>query len=309
MSVFNAYMTLSGALDADVMLDERLSHRTSYRIGGPAALYVIAHSLNALVQALDVLGREGVPWVVLGRGSNVLASDTGYRGCVIRLGREFGGTSFVEDGEGNPTGMVVSGAGVLLSKLVGDAQRHGLSGLEPCVGIPGTVGGAVSMDAGTRREWIGSVVSSVVTLRPGHGLIRYEGSEIEWGYRYCSIAAGEIILEVELNLTPSTPEVVAMAVRERDEFRRRRQPMGHPTCGSVFRNPPDGSAGELVDRCGLKGYTVGRAQVSETHANFVVNLGGATSADVLAVIHHMHDEVLKVTGIDLVPEVKFLGFS
>lgn len=309
MSVFNAYMSLSGAFDADVALDERLAHRTSFRIGGPADLYVIVHSYAALTQALDVLKREGVEWVVLGRGSNVLAADEGYRGCVIRLGREFSNITFGEDDEGNPDGTAVAGAGALLSKLVSGSQKRGLSGLEPCVGIPGTVGGAVSMDAGTRREWIGKVVSSVVTLRPGKGLMRYEGSDIEWGYRYSTIPVGEIILEASFALEVSAPDVVALEIERRDAYRRRHQPMGHPTCGSVFKNPGERSAGALIEACGLKGFVAGGAVVSETHANFVLNKGGATASDVLTVMRRMHDAVQEAEGIDLVPEVKFLGFA
>ena len=159
MSVFNAYMTLSGAVDATVTRDERMARRTSYRIGGPAALFVAAHSYPALVRTIQVLAAEGVDWVILGKGSNLLVSDKGYDGCVIVLDGEFSRTSLGEDG------TLTAGAGALLSKVVNEALKAGLSGLEPCVGIPGTVGGALSMNAGTRREWIGSVVRDVVVLR------------------------------------------------------------------------------------------------------------------------------------------------
>ena len=308
MSVYNAYMSLSGAIDADVMLDERMARRTSYRIGGPAALYVVVNTYPALKSLLEVLDREQVAWVVLGRGSNVLVSDEGYDGCVIRLGREFSRISFGEE-DGELDGTVVVGAGTLLSQLVSAAQGHGLSGLEACVGIPGSVGGALSMDAGPRHHWIGQRVSSVVTLKPGVGLTRHEGHEIEWGYRYSSIPADEIILEATLALDHSTPKAVAAAMEERMASRRKKQPIGLPTCGSVFRNPPQGAAGAMIEAAGLKGFSVGRAQVSETHANFVENHGGATAVDVISVIHRMHDEVLAREGVDLVPEVKFLGFA
>ena len=173
MSVFNAYMALSGAFEADVLRDERLSHHTTYRIGGPAALMVTAHSYKALLKTIDILRKEGVEWVVMGRGSNILVADEGYDGCVIKLGKEFSRISFEGD-------TVSAGGGAILSKLVSETISHSLSGLEFCVGIPGTVGGAVSMDAGTRHDWIGSRVHHVVTLRPQGGLQRYEGSDIEW---------------------------------------------------------------------------------------------------------------------------------
>ena len=152
MSLFNAYMSLSGATDADVRRDERLAHHTTYRIGGPAGLFVTVHSYAALLKVVSVLAEERVEWVILGKGSNVLAADAGYDGCVIVLDDEF---SRIKVGEG---GLLTAGAGALLSRVVNEALKAELCGLESCVGIPGTVGGAVSMDAGTRREWIGQRV-------------------------------------------------------------------------------------------------------------------------------------------------------
>lgn len=302
MSVFNAYMALSGAVDADLLRDERLSHRTTYRIGGPAALFATVNSYSSLVRTLSVLRREGVEWVILGRGSNVLVSDEGYDGCVIKLGREFSRITFSEDG------CVTAGAGANLSKLVSETLSHGLSGLEFCVGIPGSVGGAVSMDAGTRHEWVGPRVQSLVALRPGGGMCRYAGPDIEWGYRWSSIPADEIILEVTLALTPAAKAGIAEEMEHRLARRRATQPMGRPSCGSVFRDPGDASAGRLIESCGLKGYAVGGAQVSDQHANFIVNMGGAKASDVLAVMGHVHDVVAQNHGVDLRPEVKCLGF-
>lgn len=302
MSLYNAYLTLSGALDTEVVSDERLSLRTTYRIGGPAALTVTAHTYPALARAIDVLDHERVSWVVLGRGSNLLVADSGYDGCVVRLGREFSRISFEE------TTQVSAGAAVVLSRLVSECQSEGLSGLEVCVGIPGTVGGAVSMNAGTRSEWIGRVVTSVVTFAPGTGLRRHDGAEIEWGYRTTSIPATEIILEASFSLELADPTDISNEMERRLSRRRRRQPIGRPTCGSVFKNPPGKSAGELIESCGLKGAVFGGAQISETHANFVVNNGSATALDVLAAMRRMHDAVQERYGIDLVPEVKYLGF-
>lgn len=302
MSLFNAYMGLLGTIDADVRKDELLAHRTTYRIGGPAALAVTAHTYRALVRTIEVLGEEKVPWVVLGKGSNVLASDAGYEGCVISLGREFCRITVGEDG------LVAAGAGVALPKLVNEALRASLSGLEFCIGIPGTVGGAVVMDAGTRREWIGSLVRDVVTYRPGEGMVRYDGSDIEWGYRETSIPAGEVILEATFALTPGERKAIGDAMDARLHLRQRNQPTGMPSCGSVFKNPGDVSVARLIERCGLKGYAVGGAEVSNVHANFVVNNGRATAADVVSVISHVHDVVSEQCGYDLATEVKFLGF-
>lgn len=296
-------MALSGTVDADVLRDERLSRRTTYRIGGPAALFVAAHSYEALARTLEVLSREGVDWVILGKGSNLLVSDKGYDGCAIVLDGEFARHSFAEDGS------LTAGAGATLSRLVNDALKKGLSGLEPCVGIPGTLGGALSMDAGTRREWIGGRVRDLVVLRPGEGMRRYGGGEVEWGYRSTSLPTDEIILEATLELTPEAPDAIAANMEERLARRRAAQPLGAPSCGSVFRNPVGQSAGALIESCGLKGESCGRAQISPEHANFIVNRGGATAADVITLISRAHEAVLREHGVDLLCEVKLLGFG
>lgn len=296
-------MTLSGAVDADVRRDERLSRHTTYRIGGPAALFVAAHSYAALSRALAVLEAEGVEWVILGKGSNLLVADDGYDGCVILLDGQFARHTISDDA------TMTAGAGASLAQLVNVALKAGLSGLEPCVGIPGTLGGAVSMNAGTRREWIGERVRDVVVLRPGEGMHRYGGGEIEWGYRSTSLPTSEIILEATLSLEPSTPQAIAESMESRLALRRERQPLGAPSCGSVFRNPPDHSVGALIESCGLKGVSCGGAQISPEHANFIVNRGGATAADVITLLARAHDAVLERYGIDLACEVKLLGFG
>ena len=303
MSVFNAYMSLSGAVDAEVLRNERLSRRTSYRIGGPCDLLVAVHSYGALSRTLAVLSEERVEWVILGKGSNVLVSDEGYRGCVIVLDDEFSRMSVSRE-----DATITVGAGALLGRVVNEALKASLSGLECCVGIPGTVGGAVSMDAGTRREWIGRRVRDLVVLRPGEGMHRYSGDEVEWGYRQTSLPTSEIILEVTLALMPAEREAIAQDMDARMRHRRSAQPLAAPSCGSVFRNPPERSAGLLISSCGLSGAVQGGAQISPEHANFIVNRGGATAADVIALIQRAHDAVLDRHGIDLACEVKLLGF-
>lgn len=303
MSVFNAYMSLSGAVDASVERDVPLARHTSYRIGGPAALLVRPRDYEALARTVAVLKDEHVRWVILGKGSNILADDAGYDGCVIVLDGEFSQVRIGEDGS------VTAGAGALLSRVVNEALRAGLSGLEPCVGIPGTLGGALSMDAGTRREWIGRRVRDLVVLRPGEGLHRYEGGEVTWGYRTTSLPTSEIILEATLALMPAQKDAIAADMDARLRRRRKVQPLSLPSCGSVFRNPPDASAGELIASCGLAGAECGGAQISPLHANFIVNRGRAKAADVLALISRAHAAVLERHGVDLSCEVKFLGFG
>lgn len=302
MSVLRAFKALSTTEGLSVAADVALASCTTYRIGGPADLVAVANTYAGLVSLFRVLEAEQVPWVILGRGSNVLASDAGYRGCVVRLGSEFDRIQV----EGT---TISAGAGVLLARLVNKSLSEELSGLECCAGIPGTVGGALSMDAGSRHEWIGRAVRDVVTYRPGAGMRRYLASDIEWGYRWTTIPSDEIILEATFELTRSTKAAVASEMNRRLARRRATQPTGKPCCGSVFKNPGDRSVGAMLEGCQLKGYRVGQAAVSDRHANFVVNEGGARAADVLAVINHMHGQVQERYGVDLTTEVKFLGFE
>lgn len=304
MSVSNAYLSLSGNINGTVLLDEPLSRHTSYRIGGPAALFVRANDYAALVRTLEVLRAEGVRWVLLGKGSNILADDAGYQGCVICLGDQFARINVSAE-----EGLITAGAGAALSRVVSEAMRASLSGLEPCAGIPGTFGGALSMDAGTRREWIGQRVRDLVVLRPGKGMFRYAGSEIDWGYRTTSLPGSEIILEATLALEHSEKDLIAAEMDERLRRRGDTQPLSLPSCGSVFKNPPDYSVGKLIEECGLAGLSQGGAQISTVHANFIVNTGGASAADVLGLIAYVHDAVLERHGVDLSCEVKFLGFG
>ena len=304
MSVSNAYLSLSGNINGTVLLDEPLSRHTSYRIGGPAALFVRANDYAALVRTLEVLRAEGVRWVLLGKGSNILADDAGYQGCVICLGDQFARINVSAE-----EGLITAGAGAALSRVVSEAMRASLSGLEPCAGIPGTFGGALSMDAGARREWIGQRVRDLVVLRPGKGMFRYAGSEIDWGYRTTSLPGSEIILEATLALEHSEKDLIAAEMDERLRRRGDTQPLSLPSCGSVFKNPPDYSVGKLIEECGLAGLSQGGAQISTVHANFIVNTGGASAADVLGLIAHVHAAVLERHGVDLSCEVKFLGFG
>ena len=305
MSLANAYLSLSGAVDADITRGERLAHRTSYRIGGPAAMLAVCHTPSAIARVVEVLTAQDVEWVLMGKGSNVLVADEGFDGCVVVLGRDF---SRIEVCAADAT--ITAGAATPLSKVVNAAMKASLTGLEFACGIPGTLGGAVSMDAGTRREWIGPRISTLVTFVPGEGLRRHAGGDIECGYRWSGLGLGEIVLEATLFLERGERASIAADMEHRLARRRATQPMGKPCCGSVFRNPAGSrGAAQMLEACGMKGYAVGGAQVSETHANFVVNNGTATAADVLAVMRAMHDKVREVEGVDLQPEVKFLGFA
>ena len=303
MGLFNAIMALSGQIDTDVLEHERLARHTSYRIGGPAGLLVTCHSYHALRRTIEVLTHEQVPWVIIGRGSNLLVADGGYEGAVILLGREFSRSVLSDDGI-----TLTVGASCVLARLVNEALTRGLSGLEFAVGIPGTFGGAVSMNAGSREEWIGALIRDVVTYKPAEGIRHYAHDDVYWGYRESGLPRDEIVLEATLKLKPDTKSAIRERMERALERRRHTQPIGAACCGSVFRNPPQDSAGRLIEACGLKGFSIGGAQISPVHANFIVNTGAASAADVAAIIRHVYEQVKETHGVELQPEVKFLGF-
>lgn len=284
--------------------DEPLARHTTIRIGGPARFYVEADDFHSLVAACEACRDLGIAWTILGGGSNLLVSDEGFDGAVIVLGEGFSKCVYDET-----SGVITAGAALRLSQAVRRAASLGRGGLEFAVGIPGTVGGAIRMNAGTRREFLGPRIESVTTYRPGSGLRRYLGSEIEWDYRETSIPFDEVVLECSISTIPQDPDFLRRSMEKSQQRRRITQPIGLPSCGSVFRNPSGESVGRLIENVGLKGALCGDAQISQTHANFIVNLGAARAVDVLSLIHAACDSVADRYGIDLVPEVRFLGFE
>lgn len=299
MSVDVAFEQLS-AFGGLVRRDEPLAKHTTFRIGGPADLWVECEHVDMLTRVVEVLDAESVPWMVLGRGSNILASDRGVEGAVIVLGEGFRRHRVAGD-------HLVAGAGATLAVLVQEAFRRGLGGLEFAVGIPGTLGGALAMNAGSREEWIGSVVGAVTMFVPGKGLLSVHGEEIEWGYRFARYPVGGIIVEATLVLSSGDTEGIRATMEASLTRRKRSQPLGMPNAGSVFVNPEGDSAGRLIEGAGLKGTRVGGAAVSEVHANFIVNDGGATAADVLALVKRIREAVRQTYGVELTPEVRTIG--
>lgn len=287
-----------------VLRSEPLAKHTSYRIGGPADLFIQADSLSALKMATDYCREQGIPWIAVGRGTNLLVADEGFRGAVIKLGTGFASCVFNQDSE-----TFTVGASCRLSQLVREACALGRSGFEFVVGTPGSVGGALRMNAGTSHEYLGSRVISVTTLRPGFGLKRYAACDIVWGYREASLPFDEIILECELASSKGEPADIRARMDAALSRRRKTQPLAFPSCGSVFRNPERESVGRLIENVGLKGAWCGGAQISELHANFIVNRDGAKAVEVLTLMHAVQDAVKERYDIDLVPEVRFLGFA
>ena len=301
---FELARILSSGFEGALFENEPMSRHTTYRIGGPARYLIRVDTLASLVRVTDVCRSCGLPWVVVGQGSNLLVSDDGFEGAVITLGVGFAACSYNDD-----IGTFSVGAACRLSRVVREAHTYARTGFEFAVGTPGTLGGALRMNAGTSRDYLGSRVLSVTTLRPGQGLRRYSAQDIEWNYRQSSLPYDEIVLECELATSLGDTEEIRTTMESARSRRRKTQPLAWPSCGSVFRNPKGESAARLVESTGLKGATCGGAQISDVHANFIINRSQARAVDVLALIHTAQDAVRERCGIELIPEVRFLGFA
>ncbi len=314
MGALDAYSELKGRLDGCVYLDEPMNRHTTYHIGGPVALYVECASVHDLSVCFEVVTAERLPWTVVGKGSNLLVSDAGWRGVVLTLVGEFKeiATPSLPDELVESTvarRSIVAGGGVILSNLVQTAFKNGFSGFEFAVGIPGTLGGALAMNAGTADEGIGNIVSKLTVYRPGTGLMRIQGRELPWNYRSSGLPSGDIIVESELCTAPGHIAQIRAKMEASLGRRKATQPLTKPSAGSVFRNPAGASAGKMIEDLGFKGYQVGGAEVSPVHANFIVNNGSATAADVLAIIMEIRRRVKDEYGTELQTEIRLLGFE
>ena len=279
-----------------------LRDRTTIRIGGPARHYVAPASAAEAAEAAAWARAHGIPLYVLGRGSNAVISDAGLPGLVLDISERLTGITF--DGA-----RVRCRGGALLHTLVRESVGRGLAGIEQLAGIPGTVGGAVVMNAGAFGQEIGATVVEVVSLDPATGATaRLSAAELRFGYRHSVfMERAGVVLEVTCQLRPGDPDTLARAVEETLARRREKQPLDLPNCGSVFRNPPGQGAGRHIEAAGLKGRRVGGIQVSPRHANFFVNLGGGTAEDFRRLTREVQQTVHERTGILLQPEVEFLG--
>ncbi len=288
-------------LDADVYPNEPMARHTTLRVGGPARFFVRVGSVSALSSIVALCVGESIPWTVVGRGSNLLVADAGFDGVVISLGRDFRAIQVNEE-----DCSIVAGGGALLSAVVQETFRRNWQGLEFAVGTPGTIGGAVAMNAGTRDEWMGSAARSV-TVMDGEGrLQKIPGSAITWGYRTSSVPG--VVVECELQAAQCDPFYIRGKMEAALAKRQQSQPLGQKSCGSVFKNPEGATAAALIEACGLKGASRGGAQVSSMHANFIVNNGEATAEDMAGLMQEIQQKVRETHGIQLAPEVRFLGF-
>lgn len=284
--------------DVKILAEEPMAKHTSFRVGGPARRMAFPQNGEQLVLLMEFARQAGVRPLLMGNGSNLLAPDGGLNRLVVK-------TTAMEHMEAGAEGTLTAEAGASLSRLAGFACRMGLSGLEFVNGIPGTLGGAVCMNAGAYGKQIGDVISSVTVLFPEEGIRTLVPEELHFAYRHSLLTehSEAVILRAVLHLSAGEQEAIQSAMQDLMEKRRERQPLEYPSAGSTFKRPAGGYAGALIERCGLKGLTVGGAQVSEKHAGFIINRGGATCADVTELIRQVQERVFDQTGVRLEPEV------
>lgn len=287
--------------EEQILLQEPMQKHTTFQIGGPADCLVFPATIGQVVDVFALIRRYGVPFTVLGNGSNVLVLDGGIRGVVVKFDDNLAGLRCADN-------RVVAGAGALLKDVSEYAAACGLTGLEFAVGIPGSIGGAVFMNAGAYDGEISGVVSSVTAVTTEGEVVRFEKDALQFGYRHSVFQDNRaVICEVELVLTQGDNAAIQARMQELTARRESRQPLEMPSAGSTFKRPQGYFAGTLIEQTGLKGFRVGGAQVSPKHAGFVVNAGEATAQDVLNLIKEVQRLVYEKHGVKLHPEVRTIG--
>lgn len=292
---------LEKAFPGQFQIHVPMAQYTTFRVGGPADILVSPNSQEEVCTLLAAIQAEQVPCTILGNGSNVLVLDKGIRGVVLKLGNAL-------------NGLVIEGtrirveAGVLLSRLATAAADAGLTGLEFASGIPGSLGGAILMNAGAYGGEIGNLVRTVTVVDPNGQVRNLDREQMDFRYRHSVVMeTGDIILSATLELAPDDPEAIHERIRDLTQKRITKQPLNFPSAGSTFKRPPGYFAAALIDQAGLRGYRVGDAQVSEKHTGFVVNRGHATASEILQLMDDVKTRVHAMSGVWLEPEVRILG--
>ncbi len=289
--------------EENVKLNEPMKRHTTFKIGGPADYFVTPRSIEEIRAAIECIREEGVPYCIIGNGSNLLVSDEGYKGAVIQLFDKFSELQIDED-----SGKVKVMSGCLLSRLGMQAASAGLSGLEFATGIPGTGGGAIVMNAGAYGGEIKDCICSATFLNCQGEIFTLPKSELDLSYR-SSIAMKKdyVVLAAEFQLMQDDRENIMTKIKELSEARRSKQPLEYPSAGSTFKRPEGNFAAKLIEEAGMKGFSVGGAQVSNKHAGFVINTGDATAKDVMELIGRVRECVFKNSGVLLEMEIRKLG--
>lgn len=285
----------------EVRLDEPLRGHCTFRVGGKADCMVLPSRVEDVAGVRRFVTQRGLPLLVLGRGSNLLISDGGFRGLVMLMGQGLSAARFDEN-------FLSAQAGAPLPLLAKRTGELGLTGLEFAAGIPGSLGGAIRMNAGAKDGAMAEIVRDVTSVGPDGSVRLHRREEIDFGYRHSGFQhSGEIVVGATLVLDEDRPELVQQRIQENLDYRTRTQPLALPSAGSVFRNPPGDTAGRLLDRAGCKGDRIGGAEVSPMHANWIVNRGEATASDIRQLIRQCRRKVMDAFGVDLVLELELVG--
>ena len=298
----NFYDKLNNVIAKDsILLDEPMSRHTTFRVGGPADFFVTPKAKEEVRDVIRICKEAGMPYYIIGNGSNLLVSDAGYRGVIVQIYKEMNEVKVEGD-------LVKAQAGALLSGIAAKALGAELSGFEFASGIPGTIGGACVMNAGAYGGEMKDVLESVTVLTGEGKIIELDRNELELGYRTSVIAKkGYIVLGAVLKLERGDGEKIKTYMDELKEKRVTKQPLEYPSAGSTFKRPEGYFAGKLIEDAGLRGFQVGGAQVSEKHCGFVINRDHATAADIMELMRQVQIRVKENSGVDLEPEVKRLG--
>ena len=284
-----------------VRISEPMNRHTTFRIGGPADYFLLPSTAEEVKKILEICKEKELPYFILGNGSNLLVSDEGYCGVIIQLYRNYGGITV----EGTD---IRAGAGALLSQIASAAKNASLTGFEFAGGIPGTLGGAVVMNAGAYGGEMKDVLKEVTVMTEQGEIMTIPAEKLEMGYRTSLVKkAGYLVLEAVISLKAGDVEEIKAIMKDLTEKRVSKQPLEYPSVGSTFKRPEGYFAGKLIMDAGLRGYQVGGAQVSEKHCGFVINKGNATAADVCGLMKDVQEKVQEQFGVTLEPEVKFLG--
>lgn len=287
--------------DSRVLFDEPMRRHTSFRIGGPADILVLPGSVEALSRAIRLARRFELPLTITGNGSNLLVRDGGLRGLVVKLGEAFDRIVIEET-------RMLAQSGALLAAISRTAGDHSLTGLEFAIGIPGTLGGAVIMNAGAYGGEMKDVITHVTALDEAGERHEMGPEKLQFGYRRSALQQlGWTVAEVEMQLQPGDRTAIEAKMADLTQQRESKQPLSFPSAGSVFKRPPGKYVGPMVEELGLKGYRIGDAQVSEKHAGFIINRGQATARDVLALIDYVRERVQAAYGVWLETEVRIIG--
>jgi UDP-N-acetylmuramate dehydrogenase len=296
------YAALAGLLPRGrVLFDESMARHTSFRVGGPADALIYPENAAEIAAVVLWCAQQDIPWIVIGNGTNLLVRDGGIRGVVLKLSERMHGIAVEQN-------RLTAQAGASLTAAARAALAASLTGLEFASGIPGSVGGAVVMNAGAYGGAMEQVVRRVEVMDPDGAVRWLDGVEMRFGYRHSRCAEERLtVLAAEMELNPGDADLIEARMRELAAQRREKQPLNLPSAGSTFKRPEGHFAGKLIEEAGLKGERVGGAQISELHAGFIVNMGGATAADILALMQRVADAVERRTGIRMEPEVRILG--